>query len=86
MTIDVKSKEILSNLKSTDPEFILETIDKIRESGNRFIVAGLIDLLHETDLPEIKKSVLNLLSELKNKESLKRKKQTKYIQNVLKFE
>jgi len=70
MTIDVKSKEILSNLKSTDPEFILETIDKIRESGNRFIVAGLIDLLHETDLPEIKKSVLNLLSELKNKESV----------------
>jgi len=70
MTIDIKSKEILSNLKSTDPEFLLETIDKIRESGNRFIVAGLIDLLHETDLPEIKKSVLNLLSELKNKESV----------------
>ena len=67
MTIDIKSKEILSNLKSTDPEFILETIDKIRESGNHFILAGVIDLLHETDLPEVKKSVLNLLSELKNK-------------------
>lgn len=70
MTIDEKSKEILSNLKSADPEFILEIIDKIRESGNRFIMAGLIDLLHETDLQEIKKSVLNLLSELKNKESV----------------
>jgi len=70
MTIDIKSKEILSNLKSTDPEFILETIDKIRESGNHFILAGVIDLLHETELPEIKKSVLNLLSELKNKESV----------------
>src|SRR5665647_172482 len=70
MTIDVKSKAILSNLKSTDPEFLLETIEKVRESGNRFILAGLIDLLHDTDLPEIKKSILNLLSELKNKESV----------------
>ena len=63
MTIDVKSKEILSNLKSTDPEFILETIDKVRESGNPLILTGLIDLLHDTEFPEIKKSVLNLLSE-----------------------
>ncbi len=70
MTIDAKSKEILSNLKSADPEIILETIDKVRESGNSFILAGLIDLLHNTDLPEVKKSVLNLLSELKNKESV----------------
>ena len=70
MNIDVKSKEILSNLKSADPEFILETIDRIRESGNSFLVAGLIDLLHDTELPEIKKKVLNLLSELKNKESV----------------
>ena len=70
MTIDVKSKEILSNLKSTDPEFILETIDKVRESGNPFILTGLIELLHDTELPEIKKSVLNLLSELKHKESV----------------
>ncbi|HEY3390324.1 MAG TPA: HEAT repeat domain-containing protein [Prolixibacteraceae bacterium] len=70
MTIDVKSKEILSNLKSTDPEIILKTIDKVRESGNSFILAGLIDLLHDTELPEIRKSVLDLLSELKNKESV----------------
>ena len=70
MTIDVKSREILSNLKSKDPEIILETIAKVRESGNPFILPGLIDLLHETDLPEINKCVLNLLSELKSKESI----------------
>lgn len=70
MIIDVKTKEILSNLKSADPELILETIEKVRESGNSLILAELIDLLHDTDLPEIKKSVLNLLSELKNKESI----------------
>ena len=70
MSIDVKTKEILSNLKSTDPEFLLETIDKIRDSGNSLILAELIDLLHNTALPEIKKNILNLLSELKNKESV----------------
>lgn len=70
MNIDVKSKEILSNLKSTDPDFLLDTIDKIKESGNNFITAYIIDLLHNTEHSEIKKSVLNLLSELKNQESV----------------
>ena len=70
MNIDLKSREILTNLKSDDPEFVLETIEKIRESGNRIIMEGLFDLLHETTLPEIKKSVLNLFSELKQKESV----------------
>lgn len=70
MIIDIKSKEILSNLKSTNSEFVLETLHKVRESGNRLILEGLIDLLHDTEFPEIKKSVLNLLSELKNQESV----------------
>ena len=70
MSIEVKSKEILTNLKSTDSEFVLETIDKVRGSGNNFILLELIDLVHNTEHPEIKKSVLNLLSELKNQESV----------------
>jgi len=70
MSIDIKTKEILTNLKSTDSEFVLETIEKIRESGNRIIMEGLFDLLHNTTVPEINKSILTLLSELKNKESI----------------
>ena len=70
MIEDLKSKEILTDLNSTDPEFVLETIEKIRESGNRLIMEGLFELLHNTTFPEIKKSILNLLSELKNKESV----------------
>ena len=70
MSIDIKSKGILTNLQSTDPEFVLETIEKIRESGNRFIMEGLFELLHVTLYPEIKKSILNLLSDLKYKESI----------------
>ena len=57
-------------LISTDSEFVLETIEKIRESGNKFIMEGLFDLLHDTTSPEINKSILTLLSELKNKESI----------------
>ena len=64
------SNQILANLKSSDPEFVLETIENIRESGNPLILEGLCDLLHETPFHEIKKSILNLLSELKNKESI----------------
>jgi len=70
MTIDIKTREILTNLISTDSEFVLETIEKIRESGNKFIMEGLFDLLHDTTSPEINKSILTLLSELKNKESI----------------
>jgi hypothetical protein len=70
MSIDAKSKEILSCLKSTDPEFVLKTVDKIRESGNSFVMEGLIELLHDTELPEIRKSILNLFSELKNEGSI----------------
>jgi len=70
MSIELKSKEILTNLLSTDPELVLETIEKIRESGNRYIMEGLFDLLHVTTFPEIKKSILNLLSDLKHKESI----------------
>jgi hypothetical protein len=70
MISDSKSKEIISNLRSTDSDLVLETIDKLRESGNSLILPELIELLHNTELPQIKKSVLNLLSELKNKESV----------------
>ena len=70
MTFDVLSKKIITNIKSTDPVLVLETIGKIRESGNSYILAELIELLHNTKHSEIKKSILNLLSELKNKDSV----------------
>lgn len=70
MDIDIKSKEILSKLKSTDSEIVLETIAKIRVSGSSILLGEMIELLHNTDHPEIKKSLLNLLSELKDKESV----------------
>ncbi len=70
MNIDLKLQETLTFLKSNDPEIVLEAIENIRESGNRSIMEGLLNLLHNTTYPEIKKSVLNIFSELKHKDSV----------------
>jgi len=70
MNTDIKSKEILSKLKSRDSAIVLQGIEKIRESGNRYVLSEMIDLLHDTKQIEIKKSILNLISELKDKESI----------------
>lgn len=70
MSIDIKSDEILSKLKSTDSEIVLETIGKVRVSGSSLLLGEIIELFHNTEHPEIKKSLLNLMSELKDKESV----------------
>ena len=70
MGIEDKSKKILSDLKSEDIEFVVETIGQIRESGNNVILLALIDLLHDTPYSEIKKAILELLSEIKDKASI----------------
>jgi hypothetical protein len=67
MGIEDKSKKILSDLKSTDIEFVIETIGQIKESGNSIILMALIDLLHDSPQNiEIKKAILDLLAELKD--------------------
>jgi hypothetical protein len=70
MIIDERLKGIHSKLKSKDQEILLKTIDLIRENGNSLIISDIIDLLHNTEFEDIKKSVLNLLSELKHQESV----------------
>jgi len=49
----------------------MAAIGKIRVSGSSLVLGEMIELLHDTRRPEIRKSVLNLLSELKDKESVK---------------
>ncbi len=70
MSIDRMINEILANPIEADPEQVQETLEQVKESGNPKILVGLFDLLHNSQHPEIKKSVLNLLSELKSKESV----------------
>ncbi|MEI6142563.1 MAG: HEAT repeat domain-containing protein [Mariniphaga sp.] len=70
MGIEDKSKKILSDLKSTDIEFVIETIGQIKESGNSVILLALIDLLHDTPHIEINKAILDLLAEMKDESSI----------------
>jgi len=66
MGTDERTEKLLSNLKSNNPEIVLQTIEEIRETGSSSQFSGLMGLLHETDNHEIKKQILKLFSELKS--------------------
>jgi hypothetical protein len=70
MSISANMEQTLLSLRSPDPEIVLETIENLKETGNHLILDGIFDLLHDTQISEIKKSILTLLSELKSKESI----------------
>lgn len=70
MAIDEKTKRIISDLKSPDLEMVLNTIEKIKESGNLVVLDELIQLLHNTTFPEVKTMILGVLAELKNTKSV----------------
>jgi hypothetical protein len=59
-----------SNLKSNNPEIVLQTIEEIRETGSSAQFQGLMELLHETVNQDIKKNILTLFSELKSTDTV----------------
>lgn len=61
---------LLNNLKSDNPEIVLQTIAEIRESGDSSLFSGLLDLLHNIDIQEIRKHILTLFSELKSTDTI----------------
>lgn len=60
----------ISNLESADHELVLNTIKKLRESGNSAYLPKLIGLLHESGNNEIKKEIGKLLAELKHRDAI----------------
>lgn len=54
------------NLKSNNPEIILQRIDEIQETGTTAHFLALLDLLHETSNGIIRNRILTLFSELKS--------------------
>jgi hypothetical protein len=66
MKNDERTERLLQNLKSNNPEVVLQTIEEIRETGSSGQITGLMELLHETDNQDIKKHILLLFSELKS--------------------
>ena len=70
MNKDNLTEKLLNNLKSDNPEIVLQIIEEIRESGSSSQFSGLMELLHNTDNQDIKKGILTLFSELKSTDTV----------------
>jgi hypothetical protein len=70
MKNDEHTEKSIYNLKSGNPDIVLQTIEEIRETGSSSQFPALMDLSHETDNPDIKKGVLLLFSELKSTDTV----------------
>jgi HEAT repeat protein len=62
--------ELINGIKSKNAEIILSTIKEIRKEGSIAIIPELLLLLNTTDNEEIKKSITNLLYDLKDKKAV----------------
>jgi len=60
------AKDIFANLRSGNPEIVIQSIEEIKEQGTAAHFPYLINLLHETSNPEIKKMIITLFGELKS--------------------
>jgi len=70
MRDDERSEKSFNNLKSDNPDVVLQTIEEIRETGSSAQFSGLMELLHKTDIQDIKKHILTLFSELKSTDTV----------------
>lgn len=70
MSNDERTARLYYNLKSNDPEIVLQTIEEIRETGSSAQFSGLMELLNETENQDIKKHILTLFSELKSTDTV----------------
>ena len=64
-----KIAELKKGIKSEDVNTVLNTVKQIRKKGSTIIIPELISLLHTTSNNEIKKSITNLLDDLKDKKA-----------------
>lgn len=72
MTTDNSSAEqnnILKGLQSADILKVIETLEELRISGKVSDIPFLIELLHQTQNPEIKSKILNLFANLKDSDA-----------------
>ncbi len=65
MSESKQNKLIIQKLLSTNTKEVLFTINKLRNTGNKNIIPNLIDLLATHKSSEVKKSVIDLLNDLK---------------------
>jgi len=63
-------KNTIKILKSGNQKLIELAIEDLRENGNSAYIPFILEILHTTDQPEIKKKILNLFSELKQRKAI----------------
>jgi HEAT repeat protein len=63
-------KEIISHFKSDDAKVVLEAIKKNRKEGNAISFQALLELLKDTDGPNVEAAIIEFLYDLKDEESI----------------
>ena len=64
------NNDTIQNLQSANSEVVADTLNQLSETGNSAYIPFLVELLHSTQNPEIKKRVTSLLSELKHSDAI----------------
>ncbi|MBE9468776.1 MAG: hypothetical protein IMY72_10740 [Bacteroidetes bacterium] len=62
--------ELINGIKSDNAELVLSTLKEVRKEGSTAIIPELLLLLNNTNNEEIKKSITNLLNDLKDKKAV----------------
>lgn len=64
------NKDTVEKLQSDNSSVVSQTIDQLSESGNSAYLPLLLELLHSTSNPEIKKRITRLLAEIKHSDAI----------------
>lgn len=62
--------DIIANLRSGNPEIVIQSIEELKEKGTAGHFTVLMNLLHETSHSEIKKKIISLFAELKSTDTV----------------
>lgn len=62
--------DIITNLKSGNPEVVIQSIEELKEKGTAVHFNVLMNLLHETSYQEVKKKIISLFTELKSTDTV----------------
>jgi len=71
MTEDSKTvKTILEDLKASDSKIVQNAIDKSRKDGNAKTFKAMLDVLKDTDEPNVEAKIIEFLFDLKDEDSI----------------
>ncbi len=63
-------KEIIKDLSASDTSIVLDAIKRSRANGNQIVFKTLLNVLKETDEPQVEAAIIQFLFDLKDNESV----------------